>query len=79
MPDQSLIERVARAISGADGAFTQAEIETARAVLTSMREPTARMCKAPLGPWREGFGPAVLYRIMIDAALDEAGTEWRNA
>jgi hypothetical protein len=77
----SMIERVARALCKADGKpedtmlagepMWASYIGQACALLTAMREPTISMSEAPLDSWREGVGPADLYKIMIDAALEE--------
>lgn len=81
MIEQSIIERAARALSVADGlgeAHWQSYTETARAVLTAIREPSEAMIEAGLAEcsadWRESvcreFLPDI-WKAMIDAALAE--------
>jgi hypothetical protein len=42
--------------------------DEARELLGIMREPDDAMTEASLAAWREGVGPADLYKLMIDEA-----------
>jgi hypothetical protein len=81
MDKESMIERVARALSATKAwgefdmqspAWQQAHRDMARLVIQVMREPTDAMMEAPPDIAGENPGLSEIWRAMIDAALEKS-------
>lgn len=93
MSDQTMIERMGRAIFSYDVHYRSRGgdvwetapsdhrdrcLKQARLVLTAMREPTESMEKADtdfgnISGYLDGFDAKMVWRAMIDAALEDEG------
>jgi hypothetical protein len=75
MTDESMLERVAKAIS-CDGFVDDGDRRAARAAVEAMREPTEAMCKAGAHSMDRDYGDDSItademWSAMIDAILRE--------